>query len=154
MIWIKAKSGRLRVDEAAVKARVDHGWKLVLLVTVILLSEPIVVFIGAPGEGVGGRGVVVLGHALAALFLTFLLWTGVPMLRWIGALALINHIIGQGEKKQQSFLRQSDARSKELVNNRHLTCVVHVKNVGLTSFWVDLRFLRFRKDYGFDFCKN
>ncbi len=89
MIWIKAKSGRLRVDEAAVKSRVDLGWKLVVFVTVILLSEPIVVFIGAPGEGVAGRGVVVLGHALAALFLTFLLWTGVPVLRWIGALALI-----------------------------------------------------------------
>ena len=89
MIWIKAKSGRLRVDEAAVKSRVDLGWKLVVFVTVILLSEPIVVFIGTAGEGAAGRGVVALGHALAALLLTFLLWTGVPVLRWIVALALI-----------------------------------------------------------------
>jgi len=89
MIWIKAKSGRLRVDEAAVQARVDLGWKLVLLVTVILLSEPIVALLGAPGEGVAVHTFVILGHALTALFLTFLLWTGVPVLRWIGALALI-----------------------------------------------------------------
>ena len=89
MIWIKAKSGRLRVDEAAVKSRVDLGWKLVVFVTVILLGEPLVVFIGAPAEAVAGGGVVLLGHALAALLLTCLLWTGVPVLRWIGALALI-----------------------------------------------------------------
>ncbi len=89
MIWIKAKSGRLRVDEAAVKSRVDLGWKLVVFVTVVLLSEPVVVFLGAFGEGVVVRTVVILGHALIALLLTFLLWTGVPVLRWIGALALI-----------------------------------------------------------------
>ena len=89
MIWIKDKRGRLRVDKAAVRARVDRGFTLVLLVTVILIAEPIVVYLGVRADGMAGRCGVVLGHSLIALLLALILWTGVPVLRWIGAAALL-----------------------------------------------------------------
>ncbi len=47
MIWIKNERGRLLVDKAAVRARVDGGFTRVLLVTVILIAEPVVLFFGA-----------------------------------------------------------------------------------------------------------
>lgn len=89
MIWIKNERGRLLVDKAAVRARVEGGFTRVLLVTAILIAEPVVLFFGLRGDGMAGRGSAILGHSLAAFFLIFLLWTGIPVLRWIGAAALL-----------------------------------------------------------------
>jgi hypothetical protein len=88
MIWIRDERGRLSVDDAAIRARVKRGFRLVVFVTVILLSEPVVLFVAARRAGATGRGAELLAHSLAAVVLLVFLWTGLPVLRWIGAAAL------------------------------------------------------------------
>ncbi len=89
MSWIRGHNGRARVDHSAVKARLDRGRAIVILVTLVLLVAPILEIFSAPGNGPSDIVLHTLVQILIAGVLVYLLWTRVPFFRWIVAVALL-----------------------------------------------------------------